>query len=262
MRWENSAWSLQQQYSATGRWTWPASTGSPPRRCATTSATGSCRPPLGPRAATAPTPPRTSSRCAPISRSSPRTATPPPGRVMRAVHCGDLDAALTVIDRSHLQRHRDRETLAAVEVAVGALDGAPTADGPGRPLVIGHLAHRLGVSPRPCASGNGQASSPPAATPAPASGSTTQPTSATRSSPTCSAAVATCSATSPPSSARCAAPAAPNPSPPRSTTGGNGSPPAACSHSPQQRGSPITSTTPRQRVRDTAGYHVSSVIRS
>ena len=69
------------------------------------------------------------------------------GEVMRAVLGGDLDAALTAIDRSHVQRRRDRETLAAVEAAVGALDRAPTEDGPDRPLAIGHLAHRLGVSP-------------------------------------------------------------------------------------------------------------------
>jgi DNA-binding transcriptional MerR regulator len=69
------------------------------------------------------------------------------GEVMRAVHRGDLDAALTLIDLSHLQRRRDRETLAAVEKAVDALDEASLAAGSAQPLSVGHLAHRLGVSP-------------------------------------------------------------------------------------------------------------------
>ncbi len=69
------------------------------------------------------------------------------GRVMRAVHRGDVDAALTAVDGSHVQRHRDRETLAAVEAAVEGLVGVPPPDAPGRPLPIGALAHRLGVSP-------------------------------------------------------------------------------------------------------------------
>lgn len=69
------------------------------------------------------------------------------GEIMRAVHRGDLDAALTTIDRSHIQRRNDRETLAAVETAIDALDRAPTQDSPARPRAIGHLAHRLNVSP-------------------------------------------------------------------------------------------------------------------
>ena len=69
------------------------------------------------------------------------------GEVMRAVHRGDVDAALTAIDLSHLQLHRDRETLATVAAALDALAGAPAADGPDRPLPIGALAHRLAVSP-------------------------------------------------------------------------------------------------------------------
>jgi DNA-binding transcriptional MerR regulator len=68
------------------------------------------------------------------------------GEVMRAVHRGDLSAALTTLDLSALQRHRDRETLSAVEAAVGALVEVP-ADSPDRPLAIGHLAHRIGVTP-------------------------------------------------------------------------------------------------------------------
>ena len=67
------------------------------------------------------------------------------GEIMRSVHRDDLDTALTVLDLSHLQRRRDRETLAAVEAAVGDLVRA--ADAPRRALAIGHLAHRIGVSP-------------------------------------------------------------------------------------------------------------------
>jgi DNA-binding transcriptional MerR regulator len=69
------------------------------------------------------------------------------GEVMRAVHRGDLDAALTLIDLSHVQRRRDRETLAAVEKAVDALEESSLAGGSSQPLSVGHLAHRLGVSP-------------------------------------------------------------------------------------------------------------------
>ena len=69
------------------------------------------------------------------------------GGVMRAVHRGDLDAALALLDRSHVQRVRDRETLAAVEAAAGALVAAPEPDGPDRSVPIGALAHRLAVSP-------------------------------------------------------------------------------------------------------------------
>ncbi len=69
------------------------------------------------------------------------------GEVMRAVHRGDVDAALGALDRSHLQRLRDRETLAAVAAAVDTLARAPVEDGPERPLPVGALAHRLGVAP-------------------------------------------------------------------------------------------------------------------
>ncbi len=69
------------------------------------------------------------------------------GQVMRAVHRGDLDAALAALDRGHVQRQRDVGTLAAVEAAVDVLADAPPAGDPDRPLEIGHLAHRLGISP-------------------------------------------------------------------------------------------------------------------
>ncbi|MGA4956552.1 MerR family transcriptional regulator [Streptomyces lavendulocolor] len=94
--------------------------------------------------------------------------------VMRAAGRGDLDTALRAVDRSHAQLLRDRETLDAVEAAVEALGrgsaagpsgrrstaglpdhqpvsrrpgGSPASRLPERPLSIGHLAHRLGVSP-------------------------------------------------------------------------------------------------------------------
>jgi DNA-binding transcriptional MerR regulator len=38
--------------------------------------------------------------------------------VMRAVNAGDVDATLTLLDESHAQLLRDRETLAAVEKAL------------------------------------------------------------------------------------------------------------------------------------------------
>lgn len=69
------------------------------------------------------------------------------GEVVRAVHRGDVDAALDALDRAHAQRLRDRDTLAAVEAAIDALARVPAADGPDRPLPIGALAHRLGVVP-------------------------------------------------------------------------------------------------------------------
>jgi DNA-binding transcriptional MerR regulator len=81
--------------------------------------------------------------------------------VLHAVNRGDLDAALRAIDSSHAQLLGDRETLDAVETAVGLLTrsptasgterplaiGAPTASGTERPLAIGALAARIGVVP-------------------------------------------------------------------------------------------------------------------
>ncbi|MEV0621763.1 TioE family transcriptional regulator [Nonomuraea sp. NPDC050404] len=69
------------------------------------------------------------------------------GQVMHAANRGDVDAALLAIDRSHAQLLRDRETLDAVEAAVGSLTQPLAADPPDGPLLIGHLAHRLGLSP-------------------------------------------------------------------------------------------------------------------
>ncbi|MET8681257.1 TioE family transcriptional regulator [Streptomyces sp. NPDC004647] len=69
------------------------------------------------------------------------------GQIMHAANRGDLGTALRAVDRSHAQLLRDRETLDAVEATVDALGRSPAADPPDRPLSIGHLAHRLGVSP-------------------------------------------------------------------------------------------------------------------
>ncbi len=69
------------------------------------------------------------------------------GEIMRAVHRGEIDTALRVIDQGHALLHRDRETLDAVETAVAVLTGAAP-DAPRRAeLSIGALAHRLGVRP-------------------------------------------------------------------------------------------------------------------
>ena len=69
------------------------------------------------------------------------------GEVMRAANSGDLDTALRAIDRSHAQLLHDRETLDAVEAAVGILTRPPATSRPDRPLAIGDLAHRIGVTP-------------------------------------------------------------------------------------------------------------------
>ncbi|WP_343450739.1 MerR family transcriptional regulator [Micromonospora oryzae] len=85
------------------------------------------------------------------------------GEIMRAVNAGDVDTALRAIDRSHAQLLRDRETLDSVEVAVGLLTRPPAASRPDRPptarpdlsppgrperpLAIGGLARRVGVTP-------------------------------------------------------------------------------------------------------------------
>ncbi|MET9603625.1 TioE family transcriptional regulator [Streptomyces sp. NPDC006512] len=80
------------------------------------------------------------------------------GQIMKALHDGAPDEALTVIDRGHERLLRDRETLDAVERALDHLTaaGPGTAPeprtGPAGPAgpgtrTIGDLAHRLGVTP-------------------------------------------------------------------------------------------------------------------
>ncbi|MBD2894170.1 hypothetical protein amrb99_30930 [Actinomadura sp. RB99] len=72
------------------------------------------------------------------------------GRIMNAVHDGDLDGALRIIDLGHGRLLRDRDTLDAVRQAVDHLiaDSGAHPDPPGRPetLTIGELAHRLQVT--------------------------------------------------------------------------------------------------------------------
>ncbi|MER7889292.1 TioE family transcriptional regulator [Micromonospora sp. NPDC094482] len=67
--------------------------------------------------------------------------------IMRAATRGDLDAALGAVDHGHAQLLRDRETLDAVEATVGVLATAPAGERTARPLTVGALAHRLGVTP-------------------------------------------------------------------------------------------------------------------
>ncbi|WP_063760703.1 TioE family transcriptional regulator [Streptomyces aureocirculatus] len=77
------------------------------------------------------------------------------GQIMRALNTGELDAALTAVDRGHAQLLRDRGTLDAVGQAVadltsgtGAAEHEPS-DGAaldGAPLSVGELARRLGVT--------------------------------------------------------------------------------------------------------------------
>ena len=69
--------------------------------------------------------------------------------VMRAVNTGDVDRALTLLDESHAQLLRDRETLAAVEKALRDLTSSETPAAPrrGEEVFIGQFARRLGVGP-------------------------------------------------------------------------------------------------------------------
>ncbi|GHE41113.1 TioE family transcriptional regulator [Streptomyces capitiformicae] len=83
------------------------------------------------------------------------------GRIMNALQQGELDDALTIIDRGHSQLLRDRETLDAVRRAVGHLTaesetgaetgtGQDAVSGRSRDLAartIGELAHQLDVTP-------------------------------------------------------------------------------------------------------------------
>lgn len=72
------------------------------------------------------------------------------GEIMRSLNAGDLDGALTAVDRGHAQLLRDRGTLDAVGRAVEHLTrdagAAARARADGEPLSIGELARRLGVT--------------------------------------------------------------------------------------------------------------------
>ncbi|MBW4715676.1 MerR family transcriptional regulator [Saccharothrix obliqua] len=67
------------------------------------------------------------------------------GRIMNALHDGDVDEALVLIDHSHEQLLRDRATLAAVREAVPHL--VPPTTTPTEARTVGELAHRLRVTP-------------------------------------------------------------------------------------------------------------------
>jgi DNA-binding transcriptional MerR regulator len=71
---------------------------------------------------------------------------PAGNEIMRAANRGDVDTVLRTIDHGHAELLRDRETLDTVETAIGVLTKPPTTDRPERPLLIGDLAHRLGVT--------------------------------------------------------------------------------------------------------------------
>jgi DNA-binding transcriptional MerR regulator len=70
---------------------------------------------------------------------------PAAGEIMRAVLRDDLDAALAVIDAAHVQLRRDRDTVTAVAAALVTTPAAARL--PDRPVSVGVLAHRLGVTP-------------------------------------------------------------------------------------------------------------------
>ncbi|MFI5959196.1 TioE family transcriptional regulator [Cryptosporangium sp. NPDC051539] len=67
--------------------------------------------------------------------------------IMRAVNNDDVDVALRAVDRSHAQLLRDRETLDAVEAAIGVLTGPPGAGPAARALPVSAVARHLGVTP-------------------------------------------------------------------------------------------------------------------
>ncbi|GIJ68108.1 MerR family DNA-binding transcriptional regulator [Virgisporangium ochraceum] len=69
------------------------------------------------------------------------------GEIMRAVNRGDRDSAFPLIDGAHAQLQADRATLDAVEPAIRDLVPPPDPDGPDRPVPIGAVAHRLGLTP-------------------------------------------------------------------------------------------------------------------
>ncbi|MEV4346900.1 TioE family transcriptional regulator [Actinoplanes sp. NPDC049596] len=69
-----------------------------------------------------------------------RTAT----AIMQAVNRGDVEAALRLIDESHLQLLDDRHTLHAVEAALRGLGPASPA---GKDTFVGPLARKLGLRP-------------------------------------------------------------------------------------------------------------------
>ncbi|MEV4057361.1 TioE family transcriptional regulator [Amycolatopsis sp. NPDC049688] len=68
------------------------------------------------------------------------------GGIMHAVHAGDVERALTLVDRGHEQLLRDRETLNAVRKAIGHLTAGSAPEPAATAWSIGELAHHLGVT--------------------------------------------------------------------------------------------------------------------
>ncbi len=68
------------------------------------------------------------------------------GGIMHAVNTGDVERALTLVDRGHEQLLRDRETLNTVRAATGALPVRAVPEPAGAARTVGELAHRLGVT--------------------------------------------------------------------------------------------------------------------
>ncbi|HEV7978630.1 TioE family transcriptional regulator [Amycolatopsis sp.] len=65
--------------------------------------------------------------------------------ILRAVNEGALDEALALVDESHVQLLKDRQTLTAVEKALHAL--APTERSPAGRMFVGPLARQLRIRP-------------------------------------------------------------------------------------------------------------------
>ncbi|MGW3011928.1 TioE family transcriptional regulator [Streptomyces sp. NPDC001219] len=72
------------------------------------------------------------------------------GRIMNAVHAGEVGEALALIDRGHGRLLRERETFdgvrSAVERLVGEAGAAPAPAADREPLTVGGLARRLEVT--------------------------------------------------------------------------------------------------------------------
>ena len=67
--------------------------------------------------------------------------------VMRAVNAGDVNGALALLDESHAQLLRDRDTLAAVDAALRDLASEPASPSRRGGIFIGQLARELGIGP-------------------------------------------------------------------------------------------------------------------
>ncbi|MBO8194654.1 MerR family transcriptional regulator [Streptomyces oryzae] len=75
--------------------------------------------------------------------------TGPAQRILRAVHRGDVPAALAQVNESHAVLHEQRRSLqAAGEALTAVAERAPEEEAPPRSVLrIGELAHQLGLRP-------------------------------------------------------------------------------------------------------------------